>query len=79
MDRRTRLDREYYESEARLAAGLSDAERVEILRDLLLTCCIFRKSKDTATLRAESRVELELDEPRFPPGYLELARKGISA
>jgi len=74
MDRRTRLDREFYESEARLAAGLSDAERVEIMRDLFLTCLLFQRAKDAATLQAESRLERELDEPRFPRRYLELAR-----
>ena len=61
MNERDRREREGLAAEVALAATLSDAQRVAILRDLLRTADAIRKSKSAEALRREEEVRYQLD------------------
>ena len=62
MNDRDRRERETLAAEVAVAAGLSDAERIAILRDLLRTADAIRKSKSVSQLQREEEVRRLLDE-----------------
>ncbi|MCZ6795979.1 MAG: hypothetical protein O7J95_20415 [Planctomycetota bacterium] len=55
--------RERLESDVRLAASLSDADRIRILRDLLRTVDAIRRGKSPEELRREDDARRALAEP----------------
>ncbi len=56
-----RREREWLEGEVKLAAGLTDANRIRILRDLLRTADAIRLAKSPEELRREEEVRRLLD------------------
>lgn len=56
MSDREQRERNGIEAEVAFAAGLSDADRIRILRDLLRTVDAIRKSKSPEELRREEEV-----------------------
>jgi hypothetical protein len=57
-------EREWPDSEVRLAAGLTDQDRIRILRDLLRTAEAIQRTKSPDQLRREEEVRRLLeDEP----------------
>jgi hypothetical protein len=62
MNERDRREREGIAAEVALAAALSDADRVGILRDLLRTADAIRKSKSAEELQREDEVRQRLEE-----------------
>jgi hypothetical protein len=63
MNQRERKEWEWLAGEVAFAAGLSDADRIRILRDLLRTADAIRKSKSPEELRRDEEVRLLLEEP----------------
>jgi hypothetical protein len=62
MNERDRREWETLAAEVAVAAGLSDAERIAILRDLLRTADAIRKSKSVSQLQREEEVRRLLEE-----------------
>jgi hypothetical protein len=62
MSERERKEREGLAAEVAFAAGLSDADRIRILRDLLRTADAIHKSKSVDELRRDEEVRWLLDE-----------------
>ncbi len=62
MSERDRKEREGLAAEVAFAAGLSDADRIRILRDLLRTADAIRKSKSPDELRQDEEVRRILEE-----------------
>jgi CelD/BcsL family acetyltransferase involved in cellulose biosynthesis len=62
MSERDRKEREGLAAEVAFAAGLSDADRIRILRDLLRTADAIRKSKSPDELRRDEEVRRILEE-----------------
>ena len=58
MTVRERREHAWLESEVRLAASLSDRDRIRILRDLLRTVDAIQRSKTPAELRREAEIRL---------------------
>jgi len=75
MNERDRREREGLAAEVALAATLSDAQRVAILRDLLRTADAIRKSKSTEALRREEEVRYQLDELPARRRYIAFAER----
>ena len=63
MTERERRERAWLEGEVRRAAGLTDADRVRILQDLLRTADAIRRAKSPEELRREDEVRRSLDAP----------------
>lgn len=63
MDGRERRDKEWLEGEVLRAAGLTDDDRIRILRDLLRTAEAIRRTKSAEQLRREEEVRRALDAP----------------
>jgi hypothetical protein len=62
MNERDHRERETLAAEVAVAAGLSDAERIAIFRDLLRTADAIRKSKSPQELQREEETRRLLDE-----------------
>ncbi len=62
MSERDRKEREGIAAEVAFAAGLSDADRIRILRDLLRTADAIRKSKSPDELRQDEEVRRFLED-----------------
>ena len=58
---RYQREREWLAEEVRMAANLSDRDRIRILRDLLETSESIRKSKTTEELRRDEEVRAALE------------------
>lgn len=56
-------EREWLEAEARMAASLTDADRIRILRDLRRTVDAIRRGKTEVELRREEEARRLEDEP----------------
>jgi hypothetical protein len=63
MNERERREPEGLAAEVEFAADLTDSDRIRILRDLLRTADIIRKSKSAEELRRDESVRRSLDEP----------------
>jgi hypothetical protein len=63
MSERERKERQGLAAEVAFAAGLSDADRIRILRDLLRTADAIRKSKSVDELRRDEEVRQLLEAP----------------
>jgi hypothetical protein len=63
MSEREHREREGLAAEVAFAAGLSDADRIRILRDLLRTVDAIQKSKSVEELRRDEEVRRLLEEP----------------
>jgi hypothetical protein len=63
MSESERREREGLAAEVAFAAGLTDAERIRILRDLLRTADAIRRSKSAADLFRDEQVRRLLEEP----------------
>ena len=68
-----RLERDWLEGEVRLAASLSDADRIRILRDLLRTAEAIRRTKSAEELAREEEVRRALEEDPGRARYATLA------
>lgn len=75
MTVRERREREWLESEVRLAASLSDRDRIRILRDLLRTVDAIQRSKTPAELRREAEIRLLLEDGPARARYAALAER----
>jgi hypothetical protein len=62
MSERERKERDGLAAEVAFAAGLSDTDRIRILRDLLRTADAIRRSKSPDELRQDEEVRRLLDE-----------------
>jgi hypothetical protein len=62
MSERERKEREGLAAEVAFAAGLSDADRIRILRDLLRTADAIRRSKSPDELQRDEEVRRLLEE-----------------
>jgi hypothetical protein len=78
MDRRTR-DWLHYKSEASLAAGLSDRDRVDQMRELYLAYLAFQRTKSADQLRRELEADWRLNRNRTNPRYLALREQAARA
>ena len=63
MSPRERREQEGIAAEVKFAAGLTDADRIRILRDLLRTADAICKSKSPEELRRDEEVRRSLEEP----------------
>jgi hypothetical protein len=68
-------EREWLEREVRLAAGLTDADRVRILRDLLRTAEAIRRTKPPEQLRREEEVRRLLEDVPVRERLMALAER----
>jgi len=68
-------ERAWLESEVRLAAGLTDADRIRILRDLLRTADAIRKTKTVQELKRDDEVRMILDTLPGRERYVALAER----
>lgn len=57
-----RREREWLEQEVRMAAELTDADRIRIFRDLLRTADAIQRTKSAEQLSREEQVRQELEE-----------------
>lgn len=72
---RAKREREWLEGEVRLAAGLTDSDRVRILQDLLDTVEAIRRAKSPETIRREEEVLWILDREPGLRRYRALAER----
>lgn len=70
-----RRERDWLESEVRLAAALTDADRVRILRDLLRTADAIRRTKSPEELRRDEEVRRFLEDDAGKERYTALAER----
>ena len=70
-----RRERAWLEGEVLLAASLSDADRIRILRDLLRTAEAIRRTKSAEELAREEEVRRALDENPGRERYAALAER----
>jgi hypothetical protein len=63
MSERERKEREGLAAEVAFAVGLSDADRIRVLRDLLRTADAIQKSKSVEQLRREEEIRQLLEKP----------------
>ncbi len=70
-----RREREWLEREVALAASLTDADRIRILRDLLRTADAIRSTKSAAQLEREEEVRRILEEEPGRRRYRALAER----
>jgi hypothetical protein len=75
MTERDRREREWLAAEVALAATLSDADRIRILRDLLRTADAIRQSKSAEELEREEEVRHQLEELPGRQRYLALCER----
>jgi hypothetical protein len=75
MTIRERREREWLESEVRLAASLSDRDRIRILRDLLRTVDAIQRSKTPVELRREAEIRALLEDEPARARYAALAER----
>jgi hypothetical protein len=75
MDDGLAREREWLESEVRWAAGLSDADRIAILRDLLRTSAAIQRTKSREQIEREDEVRRLLDELPGRARYAALAER----
>ncbi len=75
MTIRERREREWLESEVRLAASLTDRDRIRILRDLLRTVDAIQRSKTPAELRREAEIRALLEDGPARARYAALAER----
>jgi hypothetical protein len=75
MNERERREQDSLAAEVAFAAGLSDADRIRILRDLLRTVDAIRKSKSPEELRREEEVRRILDELPGRKRYISLSER----
>jgi hypothetical protein len=68
-------EREWLESEVRLAASLTDADRIRILRDLLRTVDAIQRTKSPEDLRRQEEVRRILEEIPGRQRYAALAER----
>lgn len=68
-------EREWLENEVRLAAPLTDADRIRILRDLLRTIDAISRGKSPEELRRDEEVRRRLDEEPGRRRYAALAER----
>ena len=61
MTGRNRTESEWLRGQVALAAGLTDADRVRILKDLLRTAEAIEKTKTPDQIERERRVRFELE------------------
>ena len=75
MTERDRRELEWLRREVASAAGLTDADRIRILLDLLRTADAIRKTKSAEDLRREDEARRTLDEAPGRARYRELAQR----
>lgn len=75
MASRERREREWLENEVRLAASLSDADRIRILRDLLRTADAIRRGKSLEELRRDDEVRRILEDIPACKRWIALAER----
>ena len=75
MTDRERHEWEWLEGEVRLAASLTDADRIRILRDLLRTADAIRRTKSPEQLRREEEVRRLLEDLPARERYVALAER----
>ncbi len=73
MTERERREKAWLEGEVRLAASLSDADRIRILRDLLRTAEAIQRTKSPDALRREEEVRRRLEDGPARERYAALA------
>ncbi|MBM3835167.1 MAG: hypothetical protein FJ403_18215 [Verrucomicrobia bacterium] len=72
MTERERNERAWLENEVRLAQGLTDADRIRILRDLLRTVDAIRRSKSKEQIQREDEVRWQLEDGPARERYAKL-------
>lgn len=70
-----RRERAWLEDEVRLAASLSDADRIRILRDLLRTAEAIQRTKSAEELAREEDVRRSLEEDPGRARYAALSER----
>jgi hypothetical protein len=75
MTDRDRRERAWLEAEVRLAASLTDADRIRILRDLLRTSDAIRRGKTAEELRRDDEVRYRLEIAPARERYLALVER----
>jgi len=75
MTERERREKEWLEGEVATASGLSDADRIRILRDLLRTVDSIRRTKTPEQLAREEEVRRVLEEAPGRAHYLALVER----
>lgn len=75
MTGREQREREWLEGEVRLAASLSDCDRIRILRDLLRTADAIQRTKTPEQLRREAEVLRILEDGPARARYAALAER----
>lgn len=75
MTSRERREREWLANEVRLAASLTDGDRIRILRDLLRTADAIRRGKTPDELRREDEVRRLLEDDPARARYIALAER----
>lgn len=75
MTERDQLERTWLEAEVRLAASLTDSDRIRILRDLLRTVDAIRRSKTPDEIRREDDVRRTLETEPALRRYIALAER----
>ncbi|MBI2932192.1 MAG: hypothetical protein HYY16_11120 [Planctomycetes bacterium] len=68
-------EREWLEGEVRLAASLTDADRIRILRDLLRTVDAIRRTKTPEELKRDDEVRRLLDDDPARERYVAWAER----
>ncbi|MBI4564973.1 MAG: hypothetical protein HY716_09810 [Planctomycetes bacterium] len=75
MNERERRERDWLAREVALAASLTDADRVRILRDLLRTADAIRRSKSPDELRRDEEVRRFLEDRPARARYIALVER----
>ncbi|MBI4564977.1 MAG: hypothetical protein HY716_09830 [Planctomycetes bacterium] len=75
MNERERRERAWLEREVALAACLTDADRIRILRDLLRTADAIRRSKSPEEIGRDEEVRRLLEDRPARERYLALAER----
>lgn len=75
MTEREIAERAWLENEVRLAEGLTDADRIRILRDLLRTIDAIRRSKSPEEITREEEVRWRLEDAPARERYAELVER----
>jgi hypothetical protein len=70
-----RREKEWLEGEVAIAAGLTDKDRIRILRDLLRTADSIRRTKTPGQLAREEEVRRVLEEAPGRARYLALVER----
>jgi hypothetical protein len=75
MEKQVDREGEWLASEVKLAASLTDGDRIRILRDLLRTADAIRRTKTPDELRRDDEVRRVLEDDPARERYIALAKR----